>query len=106
MGRYVKRIGRNFFQAPSETSNSPLPASEPFQHRSWGNQIRNFNNLKEFQLELETVRRKKHELDAIVARATEWELPLKGGNVLILNQAKTSRTGWVGYRLGKSDGNC
>ena len=101
MGRYVKTKGRSCWYSHLKCSNRPLPASEPFGHRSWGNQTRYFKNLQELQLELETLGRKKHELDTIVARAAEWEFPLKDGNVLVLNPAKTTRTGWVGYKLGK-----
>lgn len=90
-----KRMGR-----PSACTPRAEP-SQPFEEKSWGNQFRNINGLKEFQLELETVESKKDELDAIVARARGWKFPLGNGQVLVLNQAKTTRTGWVGYPLGK-----
>ena len=75
--------------------------SARFEKDSWGNQFRNILGLKEFELELETVEKKKDELDAIIARTPDWEFPLGDGSILILNQAKTKRTGWVGYPLGK-----
>ena len=82
--------------------NPKAGPTDPFEERSWGNQFQNFNGLKEFQLELETVESKKDELDAIVARAPEWDFPLRYGKVLVLSQNSTTRRGWVGYPLGKA----
>lgn len=56
--------------------------------------------LKVFQLELETVEKKKDELDAIVARAPGWQFPLDGDRIMILDESKTKRTGWLGHKLG------
>ena len=56
--------------------------------------------LKVFQLELETVEKKKDELDAIVARAPSWQFPLDGDRIMILDESKTKRIGWLGHKLG------
>lgn len=52
-------------------------------------------------MELETVEKKKLELDVIVARAPGWQFPLGDQHVLILDESKTRRTGWVGHILSK-----
>lgn len=75
--------------------------SDPFQADSWGAQFQNIIGLKTFQLELETVEKKKPELDAIVARAPGWQFPLGDGSLLVLDQSMTRRTGWVGNLFGK-----
>ena len=51
-------------------------------------------------LELETVEKKKDELDAIVSRAPGWRFALYDGQVLVLDESRTTRTGWLGRRLG------
>ena len=78
-----------------------LGRSVPFEMNSWGNQFRNIHGLKAFRLELETVEKKTDELDAIVARAPHWDFVLGDGSLLVLDHAKTKRTGWVGYPLGE-----
>ena len=60
-----------------------------------------FKGLKTFELELETVEGKRKELDEIVIRAVEWRFPLGDDNILILNPARTKRTGWHGVKLRK-----
>ena len=52
------------------------------------------------ELELETVEKKKDELDAIVARANGWLFPAHDNQVFVLDESKTKRMGWVGHRLG------
>lgn len=90
-----KRSGR------ASACNHHAGPSDPFQAHSWGAQFRNIDGLKTFQLELETIEKKRPELDAIVARAPGWQFPLGDGNLLILDQSKTRRTGWVGHLFGK-----
>ena len=75
-------------------------ASDPFAKGSWGSQLKKMEGLKVFQLELETVEKKKDELDAIVARAPGWQFPLDGDRIMILDESKTKRTGWLGHKLG------
>ncbi|KAL2050533.1 hypothetical protein ABVK25_009202 [Lepraria finkii] len=55
--------------------------------------------LKVFQLELETVEKKKDELDAIVARAPSWQFPLDGDRIMLLDESKTKHIGWLGHKL-------
>ncbi|KAL8751651.1 MAG: hypothetical protein Q9199_006274 [Rusavskia elegans] len=85
-------------KASTEKHSRP---SDPFAPRSWGSQFRKIKGLRTLQLELETVDKKKSELDAIVDRAGGWEFPLGDGHVLRLNKSKTRRTGRLGARLGK-----
>lgn len=74
-------------------------ASDEFEEDSWGNAFHYFRDLKVLELELETVEGKRGELDAIVKRAPGWRFLLSNGNVLVLNQGKTRRTGWIGNEL-------
>ena len=58
--------------------------------------------LEIFELELETVEGKKHELNAIVERAYGWRFPLPDGErkrELVAKKEKTTRKGWWGERL-------
>ncbi|KAL9028641.1 MAG: hypothetical protein Q9180_007134 [Flavoplaca navasiana] len=76
--------------------------SDPFEPSSWGNQFRKIKGLRKLQLELETVDKKKSELDAIVGRAGGWEFALGDDRVLRLDKSKTRRTAWIGAWLGKN----
>ena len=76
-------------------------AADGFHVRSWGHQFSVFKGLKTFELELETVKGKRKELDEISIRAADWRFPLGDGNVLVLNPARTKRTGWHGMKLRK-----
>lgn len=97
IGLEPKRRGR------ASAFNHQAGTSDPFHPDSWGAQFRDINGLKTFQLELETVEKKKPELDAIVAHAPGWHFPLGDGNLLVLDESKTRRTGWVGHLFGKVD---
>ena len=77
-----------------------LSRNIPFQRGSWGDAFRNISGLERFVLELETVEKKKGELDAIVSRAPGWQFVLHDGQVLVLDESKTTRTGWLGRELG------
>ena len=76
-------------------------AADGFHIHSWGHQFLGLKGLKTFELELETVEGKRKELDEIVIRASDWRFPLGDGNVLVLNRARTKRTGWHGVKLRK-----
>lgn len=76
-------------------------AADGFHVNSWGKHFSFFKGLKTFELELETVEGKRQELDEIVARAGDWRFPLGDGNELVLNPARTKRTGWHGVKLRK-----
>lgn len=78
-------------------------ASDDFVEGSWGNGFRRLRGLREFKLELETTTIKKDELNAIVARAPSWQFPLGDGNVLILDESKTTTTTWIGRRDYRED---
>ncbi len=70
--------------------------SDPFDDDSWGAQFRRILGLKCLQLELETVERKMGELDAIVQQAKGWKFSLGDHQVLVLDESRTRRTGWIG----------
>ena len=76
--------------------------SDPFVEGSWGSAFQKISGLETFDLELETVEKKKGELDAIVSRAPGWRFALDDGQVLVLDESRTTRTGWLGRRLGIS----
>lgn len=82
-----------------------IEASDPFEHDSWGYQFRNFQNLKVFKLELETIETKKTELDQIVTHASTWQFMLGNGSIMILNASMTEKTGWIGSHkfIGKAE---
>lgn len=90
-----KRAGR-----PSPENRSR--PSDRFDQKSWGAQFQNIRGLECLQLELETVESKATELDAIVSRAKGWRFPLRDGRVLVLDERKSKRTGWIGGCLGGS----
>ncbi|KAL8753788.1 MAG: hypothetical protein Q9184_005314 [Pyrenodesmia sp. 2 TL-2023] len=73
--------------------------SDPFDRDSWGAQIWGMVGLNCLQLELETVERKMGELDAIVQQAKGWRFPLGDDHVLVLDESRTRRTGWIGSCL-------
>lgn len=95
LGLNPKRRGR------VSTWNQQTAPSDPFKVHSWGSTFENIRGLKKFQLELETVARKQPELDAIVEQAPDWQFPLGDGHHLVLDQSKTTRTGWVGHWFGE-----
>lgn len=76
-------------------------ASDDFDEGSWGSQILSFKGLKTLELELETVERRRNELDDIIERAKLWRFPLRDGNVLALNPARNRKTAWCGTRNRK-----
>ena len=84
---------------PSSTRHST--AADGFHVKSWGHQFSVLKGLKTFRLELETVEGKRRELDEIIIRAADWRFPLGDGNIMVLNPAKTKRTGWHGMNLRK-----
>ncbi|KAL9098864.1 MAG: hypothetical protein Q9187_009586, partial [Circinaria calcarea] len=80
------------------SDSSISEASDDFAEGSWGNGFRRLRDLKEFKLELETSILKRDELDGIVGRAPTWQFPLGDGNVLILDESKTTTKTWIGQR--------
>lgn len=88
-------------QAGTASEDKYSMASDAFDTDSWGYQFHFFKGLSKFELELETVEGKRKELDSIVFRAAEWHFPLGDGNALVLDPAKTKKTGWHGLKLRK-----
>ena len=87
--KYSGRVAWNEYSA----------ASAPFEEGAWGRSFERFVGLERFVLELETREGKKSELDAIVARAGDWGFLLGDGKSLVLDPAKTRKTGWIGFKL-------
>ena len=75
--------------------------TEPIAPGSWGGTLGRLSGLQVFEMELETVEIQKGELDAIADMAKGWRFPLHDGKVLILDQTRTRRTGWVGAKLSE-----
>lgn len=73
-------------------------ATDEFQKKSWGRQFLVFKGLKKLELELETIKERREELDEIITRAADWRFPLQHGNVFVMNPARTKKTGWHGVR--------
>ena len=71
---------------------------EGFERGSWGSRFGNLRGLEVFELELETLVGKKGELDAVVKKAAEWRFGLGDGNVLVLDEEATEKSGWVGSK--------
>lgn len=95
------RLALDAKQKGTASVTSHSSATDGFHVKSWGHQFSVFKGLKTFELELETVEGKRKELDEIAIRAADWHFPLGDGNVLVLNSAKTKRTGWHGVNLRK-----
>ncbi|KAI9858417.1 MAG: hypothetical protein M1813_007521 [Trichoglossum hirsutum] len=62
----------------------------------WGSRFRNLQGLSEVVIELETVQRKKAQLDDIVRRAAGWRFELADGRMLVREEADTRTYSWVG----------
>ena len=73
-------------------------ATDEFAKSSWGAKFLLLQGLKKFELELETVEKKRKELDAIAIRAADWRFLLKDGHVLVSNPARTKKSGWHGFK--------
>lgn len=71
---------------------------ERFEVGSWGQRFEYMSGLKIFELELETVEGKRRELEAIVAKAQTWRIPLGDGRALVLDQLATEWTTWTGSK--------
>ncbi|KAL9582724.1 MAG: hypothetical protein Q9203_005376 [Teloschistes exilis] len=93
----AKRQGR----PSSHHSSRP---SDPFEPGSWGARFRDIEGLDVLQLELETLEYKKTELDAIIDQAKGWQFPLGDSRVLLLNELKTKRMGWIGVPIDQNFG--
>lgn len=74
--------------------------SDPFEERSWGNQLRALDNLNIMDLEIETLEENKEELNLVISKAAGWRFPLENGKELVFNPRKTRWEGWHGPNLG------
>ena len=75
-----------------------VPDDAPFKLDSWGSRFKLLKGLKIFELELETLERKKNELDEVVERAYGWRLPLTDDQVLVCDEDATKYAYWTGSR--------
>lgn len=78
------------------------PGAPKLTEQAWGSHFPEFPNLKEFELELETREDRRAELDEIVQRAQSWEFPAANGATLLINTARTRKTGWIGRKISQS----
>jgi hypothetical protein len=68
-----------------------------FEDGSWGTSFRHLKSLKHLQIELETVRAKKNELDAIGVFARGWVFPMEDEMCLALDSSEPLQNEtWVG----------
>ena len=74
---------------------------EPFESGSWGSRFANLTGLKTFEMELETLERKRNELDAIIEKARSWRFPLGDGNVLVMEGEDAEKSAWTGSKRFK-----
>ena len=75
-----------------------IEEEEPFEPGSWGQRFIYMNGLKTFELELETIEKKRGELDVIVEKARTWRFPLGDGRILVLDEEATERDAWTGSK--------
>ena len=81
-----------------------MPAEEGFEKDSWGARFENLKGVRVLELELETVREKRGELDNNLVMAPSWRFRLGDGKVLVLDEGGTERWEWCGSRHVKGLG--
>ena len=74
------------------------PAISGVQKESWGDAFRHLVGLREFKLELEATDYMQAELADVITRSPSWQFQLGDGNVLVLDESKTTSKTWVGKR--------
>ena len=79
-------------------------AEEGFEKDSWGARFENLKGVKVLELELETVTRKRTELDANLVMAPTWRFRLGDENLLVLDEEATEKWEWTGSRHVKGLG--
>lgn len=79
-------------------------AGEGFERDSWGARFENLKGVRVLELEVETVRGKRGELDHNLEMAPTWRFRLGDGNLLVLDEGATERWEWVGSRHVKGLG--
>ena len=81
-----------------------VAAEEGFERDSWGARFENLKGVRVLELELETVRRKRAELDNNLVMAPTWRFRLGDENLLVLDEGATERWEWTGSRHVKGFG--
>ena len=76
-------------------------ATDEFPTECCGSEFKRLRWLKTFVLELETTEEKQKELDDIVNQAVTWRFPHNDGYALVLDPARTKRSGWHGAKNRK-----
>lgn len=79
-----------YYMAPPRAYSE---APDELEQCRWGQQFPIFKLLEKFELEVEIVEEDREVLDDIVDQAAGWHFPFKSGKMLIMNPAKTKRTG-------------
>ena len=76
-----------------------VPDDQPYESGSWGSRFTNLAGLEKFEMELETIEAKRNQLDTIVEKARTWRFPLKGGNVLVMDEEENiDKSAWMGSK--------
>ncbi|KAL9132110.1 MAG: hypothetical protein Q9217_000146 [Psora testacea] len=71
-------------------------SSRGFEEGSWGTRFSYFRGLRIFELELETLKGKRVELDEVVAIAPAWHFDLADRHVLVLDEDTIQKHEWTG----------
>lgn len=67
----------------------------------WQREIRRFSRLEEFAMELETLERRKSEMDELVKKVQGWKIPLGNGRALCSDGIPLTTWTWAGSLLGQ-----
>jgi hypothetical protein len=68
--------------------------------RKWQRGFLSFPALEEFEMELETLERRRKEMDELVKCVQTWRIPLGDGKVLSTEGMKVESETWMGTTLG------
>lgn len=91
-----------------EIDTVPILPADLDRYDGWGRQFEHIKGLQELELEFETLRDNKDQMDRIVTFAKQWQFPLENEGVLTWHQASGVKTSkWTGSKLlrGENDDN-
>ena len=84
--------GRTFWYQMD--ASTPTTTTSTGSHQGWGAQLQYIQGLEQFELELETLAKKKWQMDGIVERAKRWAFPLKEDKFLRWDSGLGVRESW------------